>query len=195
MVSYLVALDGSENSKSAFYATITMMNHEKDKLYLLAIVENYTNLGVTDFTAVMLPDLHERAQKEAVVTLRKYSQACRAAKIFPILLTGGSSHVGELICQTAEKRGIDFIVLGRRGLGKLERLLVGSTSKYCVEHAKCSVIVIKGGWGPKEEHSNLNQVIKAEEEERKRRVEEYDSMHDHPVEKVLLHVDEDSKTK
>jgi hypothetical protein len=54
----------------------------------------------------------------------------------------------------------------------LFRIFVGSNSKYCVEHAKCNVLIVKGDWAPPEIHSDLSQVIKEEEEERKRRMDE-----------------------
>jgi hypothetical protein len=33
--------------------------------------------------------------------------------------------------------------MGRRGLSGVKRIFMGSTSRYCVEHADCSVLVIK----------------------------------------------------
>jgi len=83
------------------------------------------------------------------------------------------------------------LVIGRRGMGKIKRLLVGSTSRYCVEHANCNVMVIKGEWGPSQVHSSLQEVINAEEEERKRRVEESDLLKEqHPVESVHLDLEQ-----
>lgn len=68
------------------------------------------------------------------------------------------------------------------------RLLVGSTSKYCVENAKCNVLTIKNDWNPTDFHSNLSDVIKAEETEKNRKLEEYHDMHqEHPVESLKMH--------
>jgi nucleotide-binding universal stress UspA family protein len=39
--------------------------------------------------------------------------------------------------------GADMLVVGSRGHGGFERLLVGSVSEKCVRHATCSVIVIR----------------------------------------------------
>jgi nucleotide-binding universal stress UspA family protein len=36
----------------------------------------------------------------------------------------------------------DTLVVGRRGLGGVRGLLVGSVSQYCAEHARCPVVVI-----------------------------------------------------
>jgi nucleotide-binding universal stress UspA family protein len=46
-----------------------------------------------------------------------------------------------------EQIGADLIVVGSRGLGPVKRLLVGSVSEGVVHHAKCSVLVVRGGAG------------------------------------------------
>ncbi|NEO65320.1 MAG: universal stress protein, partial [Moorea sp. SIO4G2] len=37
-----------------------------------------------------------------------------------------------------------LIVLGRRGLGGLKEMVLGSVSNYVVHHAPCSVLVVQG---------------------------------------------------
>lgn len=39
----------------------------------------------------------------------------------------------------------DLLVVGSRGLNPLASLLVGSTSDYCVQHARCPVLVVRQG--------------------------------------------------
>jgi nucleotide-binding universal stress UspA family protein len=47
------------------------------------------------------------------------------------------------IVQRAEADGADLIVVGSRGLGRLRRALVGSTSRHVARFAKASVLVVK----------------------------------------------------
>ncbi|MED6149987.1 hypothetical protein PIB30_067823 [Stylosanthes scabra] len=48
------------------------------------------------------------------------------------------------ICSAVERLNIDLLVLGdEHHLSKLKRVLIGSVSNYCVQHAKCSVLVVK----------------------------------------------------
>jgi hypothetical protein len=42
--------------------------------------------------------------------------------------------------------------MGRRGLGTIERLFMGSNSKYCIEEANCNVIILKHAYGPEMSH-------------------------------------------
>ncbi|XP_028757907.1 universal stress protein A-like protein isoform X2 [Neltuma alba] len=47
------------------------------------------------------------------------------------------------ICDAVEKHNIDLLVLGERGLGTIKRALIGSVGSYCLQNAKCPVLVVK----------------------------------------------------
>jgi len=47
------------------------------------------------------------------------------------------------ITEFAQKNKYDMIVIGSRGLGTIEGLLIGSVSSYVVKHSKCPVLVAK----------------------------------------------------
>jgi nucleotide-binding universal stress UspA family protein len=47
------------------------------------------------------------------------------------------------ICDYAEKRGVDLIVLGSHGRGGMERWLIGSVAERVVRHASCNVYVVR----------------------------------------------------
>ncbi|NND96329.1 MAG: universal stress protein, partial [Pirellulaceae bacterium] len=48
-------------------------------------------------------------------------------------------HVGDAIIQSADESGSQLIVLGDTGHGLLSELILGSTTKYVLRHASCSV--------------------------------------------------------
>jgi len=52
-------------------------------------------------------------------------------------------HPAETLVRFAEKNQADLIVVGTRGLGGFQRLLLGSVSRSVLHHAQCSVLVVR----------------------------------------------------
>ncbi len=52
-------------------------------------------------------------------------------------------NVRDTIVRTAEQENVDLIIMGRRGLGTLEGMILGSVSTYVVAHAPCAVLTVK----------------------------------------------------
>ena len=49
----------------------------------------------------------------------------------------------EVICDLATELSADLVVVGSRGLGRLDRLLLGSVSTSVVQRAPCPVLVVR----------------------------------------------------
>ena len=60
-----------------------------------------------------------------------------------VLAAGANENEGAVICQYAEEKDIDLIIIGSRGLTNMQRIILGSVSNYVVQNAKCPVLVIK----------------------------------------------------
>lgn len=54
-----------------------------------------------------------------------------------------ANHVGEGLVLFAKEKGSDIIVMGNTGSGLLGTFLLGSTSKYVLRHAACSVWIAR----------------------------------------------------
>lgn len=49
----------------------------------------------------------------------------------------------EAILSVTEKLGVDLIVMGTRGLGRLSGLALGSQSQKVISHANCAVLIVR----------------------------------------------------
>ena len=97
----------------------------------------------------MLPDyfleleksVNEAAQKVIDSALLKLSAVeDKTLKLSSELVSGSP---GQAIVEKAERWGADLILMGSRGLGAWNRLLLGSVSTVVVHHAKCSVEIVR----------------------------------------------------
>jgi nucleotide-binding universal stress UspA family protein len=85
-------------------------------------------------------DEHERvwlrhAAEESATRLR------RAGLIVAETVVEGDPR--KLIVAEADRWDTDSIFVGARGMGRIERFLLGSVSTYVVKHAPCSVEVVR----------------------------------------------------
>jgi nucleotide-binding universal stress UspA family protein len=79
-------------------------------------------------------------QARAAVEKAAVQLAGMALTVLPEVIKGQARDV---ILNAAENWGADLIVLGSRGLGGFERLLLGSVSHAVVTHAHCSVKIVR----------------------------------------------------
>ncbi|KAB1221074.1 Universal stress protein A-like protein [Morella rubra] len=93
-------------------------------------------------TPEFVNSVKENNKKLTSAFLEKAKEICASHGVNAETLT----EVGDpstAICNAVQKFNINLLVLGERGLGKLKRALLGSVSSYCVQNAKCPVLVVK----------------------------------------------------
>jgi len=143
MVKYMVCIDGSESSKKAFKAVCKFVNKEIDHLFIFMGEEDL--MQVSSFPLVIpeyVVSLQEREDQRCKEILRQYGAEAKSLNIAHTLILG-HGNVKELMIKEVDEKQIDFLVMGRRGLGKFERFFVGSNTKYALENVNCSLIIIK----------------------------------------------------
>jgi nucleotide-binding universal stress UspA family protein len=176
---FLVAIDESENAEWAFNFTTSIMDKHNDELHLITVRKEDTYAGAYGIGAAYAYDIMVKAREAEKLAskklLRDFARRAHSVGVVrPLKLTLGSGHIGDIICGYVKEQKVDFLVMGRRGMGAIKRLFLGSNSKYCTEEAECNVIIVKNPFGPEEVHeASKKEVIDAEEEERKWRIEEY----------------------
>jgi nucleotide-binding universal stress UspA family protein len=122
----------------------------RDSLLLTRVVPEV----VPDFDEVLLDSSADMDQMELNTTASKileiYSNECACYGVESSFMVLVGDHPGNALCAAARVHKIDCIIVGRRELGTFKRLLVSATSKYCVDHAGCNVLVVKRPHQPEE---------------------------------------------
>lgn len=150
----IVAVDGSTTSQKAADTAINLAEDLEAPLYVLSVAvtnaEYDTALqAVSKVEEGELDGEVESAKQGYKLNLKRNAvdQAVAAAKKRGIdvrgdlVLTDGSV-VEAILEYQVEKKG-DLIILGKRGKGGFKRLLMGSVSTGVVNHANCSVMVVR----------------------------------------------------
>jgi len=152
----LVPLDGSEQAHSAFIHAIEIakkFNSDIEILHVISFTEQfvaftpYPSPGVDSETKVpakwiedYLSKVEENSQKMLEEAKKLGLRLGPDIKIMTKILKGSP---GPSIVAEAEEEKSNLIVLGSRGLGGLQDLLLGSVSNHVVNSAKIPVLVVR----------------------------------------------------
>ena len=119
--------------------TISIAPRPERSLDLLS--EVYT-LGAyrSDNDRQSLFDRHRRLAEEMAQLLAERGFVATAS-----VLAGDAAHG---IIASAERRGVNLIVTGTRGLHGVERFILGSVARNVLLHAPCSVLVVRSNVQP-----------------------------------------------
>jgi nucleotide-binding universal stress UspA family protein len=132
----VVGVDGSRHSERALDWAIVEAQRTGDTLHLVAAWLFPMALGYAFTTTV-----HEVSEAAQDAVDRA---AAHVAEVAPELtVTGETTEQPPGPALVAASKGAEMLVVGSRGLGGFEGLLLGSVGQYCSRHATCSVVVIR----------------------------------------------------
>ena len=144
----LLAVDGSQCSDAAIKEVIKRPWPPQSEVRIVSAVEipMIIGVGLEPWPVNYYEELQKTALDAAKTIIdnavRKLSEVSdKTLKITREIIGGPPSQV---IVEEAQKWGADLIVMGSRGLGAWNRLLLGSVSNAVVHHAKCSVEIVRG---------------------------------------------------
>ena len=146
-----IAVDGSKHSENAFHWYAENF-HRKEHQVLLVHVNESAKLSVITLIEGKA-DHYENIYKGLLKSekiLEKFKAKCVASNIkFTPFLVHQQGSIGQTICDIAESHDANVIVTGQRGLGKVNRTLLESTSDYVLHHAHVPVLVVPFKMAPK----------------------------------------------
>lgn len=135
----LVAFDGSESSKNALLQAFRLANAEECWITVVAVIPPYEGemelVGVKDIRAALrkpCDDALAEAERIAKTEKMLIKTVCEEGEIY------------ERVVDLADSENCDVIVMGRRGMSRLKRALVGSVTARVIGHTKKDVLVVPG---------------------------------------------------
>lgn len=149
-MKFLVAIDGSSASHMALQTAINLAKPAAASISVVTILEPLRDyypeliLPTGDWVSWQAhpnPELEKATLEKGRSLLQEAENTCKNSGVAcETKLEFGSPR--ELICKLAGN-DVDILVIGSRGLGSLERLMLGSVSDFIVHHAPCPVLVVR----------------------------------------------------
>lgn len=133
----LIAYDGSGPADKAYGFALDLARRYQASLIVLAVARP-PELAEDVETEALLESAEEH-YKERFAGMRRAADQQGVNADFRIVI----GHPAEQIIYTAEKEGVDHIVLGHRGKSLFERWRLGSVSKQVIHYAHCAVTVVR----------------------------------------------------
>ena len=133
----VVGVDGFESSRAALRWAI-----HQAKL-TGAVVEAVTAwqvpVGAGWVPTADMPDYQDDARSVLCEAITEMCTLDPDVQVCPRVVEG---RAGQVLVDAAE--GADLLVVGSRGHGGLAAALLGSVGQYCVHHAPCPVVIMRG---------------------------------------------------
>lgn len=133
----LVAIDGSESSMHALKESFKLARNEKSWITVVSVIPEYKG----DLDMVAVGNVMASIRKPCEDALHRAEELARAeGALIKTLCVEGEAH--ERIIDLAEAENCELIVMGRRGLSRLERVLMGSVTARVIGHSPIDVLVV-----------------------------------------------------
>lgn len=134
----LVGLDGSEGSWRALDRALQEAKLHKAELWALTVHELprfSATVSEVEEEKVQAESFTASIQREALLTARDMNVALHLDVV--------EGHPSQMLVSYAKEGGFDLIVIGHSGHSGLWGNLLGSTTDKVVDHAHCSVLVVR----------------------------------------------------
>lgn len=122
----LLPVDGSQQSIDAFKTGIRQAKIWSSNVFLVQVLSD-ENIGFDIKERLSFLDALEAYANREGVTLYK-----------EIIYGEPRTQIAENL---VDRWGIDLIIIGATGKGRLAKMLIGSVTSYVVQHAKCDIII------------------------------------------------------
>jgi nucleotide-binding universal stress UspA family protein len=145
----LVSTDGSDGAMHAIEAACDLANKFDAELAILHVMEEIGSSRVPEGAEWLakVENIHI-SEADALRTVAEKVVAVATTRAHELGVSKATSeiragHAADTINEYAKQHGADLIVMGRRGLGRVSDLLLGSVSHRVSQLCDCACLTIK----------------------------------------------------
>jgi nucleotide-binding universal stress UspA family protein len=136
----LTATDNSDSADRAVEVAAQLAKRTGAALIIVNVEQGYfdPNLGPRP-ASDGVGDILEARSREILLRAKEQAEKIGVAQIQTV---SGLGDAAAFILEVANREGVDLIVMGKRGRGRLAGLLLGSVSQHVVTLSPCSVQIV-----------------------------------------------------
>jgi nucleotide-binding universal stress UspA family protein len=142
MKTILLATDGSEFAERALHMASCMAADAGAALVILSVRQLNANAYTREFARSEHATADEILERDCAALLAQAQSAARTNGLDRVATIARVGDPTAAILEVAKVQSADVIVVGKRGRGRLEGLLLGSVSQKLVSLAPCPVVVV-----------------------------------------------------
>lgn len=140
----LLATDGSDDASLAARAAVDLSNRGRAELHVVHAWRPMPHYAYPSLAPERYHPPYEEGARKILAEQIRHIEEAGGTLVEAHLVLGRPA---ETIVDLAEDLGAGLIVVGSCGLGWVRRHLLGSVSEGVVHHARCPVLVVRGGDG------------------------------------------------
>ncbi|SMP66185.1 universal stress protein [Anoxynatronum buryatiense] len=141
MKRILVAIDGSPTSEQALREAREVAEKEQAEVKIMTVITH-----ASAYAYAYTPALNNSFEEEAVKNAKKVlAEAEKVFEGYPGKVESVQVHgdAASMIIQQVENDLPDLLVIGSRGMGGFQRLILGSTVSKVLNHVCCNILVVR----------------------------------------------------
>lgn len=139
----VIPVDGSNSAKNAIRTTLENGLFDNAEIHLITINPIAGNIPASPYMALNMMDEIVKVNKQKALDILEEARNLIPSnyKVAAAVVKEGdpAQQIIDYACDIAS----DFIIMGNRGLGTFNKVLLGSVSQQVLTHSKCSVLIVK----------------------------------------------------
>lgn len=135
----VISVDKSDYAEQVMKAACDVAENINADVEILTVIETPAFVSEGEFDASLIED----EKKEVAEYQKKLINSYFSGSTLLVESTILHGSPAKKICEYAKKTKADIVVVGTRGMGKIQSKLLGSVSEMVIKNCHCSVLIVR----------------------------------------------------